>query len=282
MECFKWAVIAAMKWKNIGHHPERISKLRRSEEDFDWGRMKFPASTRDIKRFEFRNEITISVLAFENKKVYICRKGKEYDRVANLMLITDNNKKHYVAIKSLSRLLSSSNTKKKKAQYFCTNCLQGFLEQKSRNEHHVYCRSNEAVRIEIPNRKPIVKYSDGQYQFKVPFMMYADSESILEPIQGTSNNPNVSSTRGVNVHKPSGWCLYSKFSYGDVTNPLTQYRGPDCVKKFCEHIISEAKRLYSSFPEKPMEQLTKSQLKEYKRATKCHICFKPFSKKKGK
>ena len=87
-------------------------------------------------------------------------------------------------------------------------------------------------------------------------MMYADFESILEPIQGASNKPNVSSTRGVNVHTPSGWCVYSKFSYGDVTNPLTEYRGPDCVEKFCEHIVSEAKRLYNSFQEKPMEPLT--------------------------
>ena len=134
----------------------------------------------------------------------------------------------------------------------------------------------------MPNRKPIVRYSDGQYQFKVPFMMYADFESILDPIQGASNNPNISSTRGVNVHTPSGWCVYSHFAYGDVTNPLTQYRGPDCVEKFCEHIISEAKRLYDSFPEKPMTPLTKPQLKEYARATKCHICFRPFSEKKKK
>ena len=134
----------------------------------------------------------------------------------------------------------------------------------------------------MPNSKPIVQYSDGQYQFKVSFMMYADFESILEPIQGVSNDPNLSSTRGVNLHTPSGWCVYPKFSYGDVTNPLTQYRGPDCAEKFCEHIISEAKRLYNSFSEKPMTPLTKSQLKEYARATKCHICFKPFSEKKRK
>ena len=113
-------------------------------------------------------------------------------------------------------------------------------------------------------------------------MMYTDFELILEPIQGASNNPNVSSTRGVNVHAPSGWCIYCHFSYGNLTNPLTQYRGPDCVNEFCKHIISEAKRLYNSFPGKPMAPLTKSQLKEYKRATKCHICFKPFSEKKRK
>ena len=198
------------------------------------------------------------------------------------MLITDHNKKHYVVIKSLRRLLSRQNSKHKESQHFCINCLQGFAEQKSRYEHYVCCRSNEAVRIEMPNRKPIVEYSDGQYQFKVPFMMYADFESILEPIQGASNNPNVSSTRGVNVHTPSGWCVYSKFAYGNLTNPPTQYRGPDCVNEFCKHIISEAKRLYNSFPEKPMAPLTKSQLKEYKRATKYHICFKPLSEKKRK
>ena len=200
MECFKWAVIAAMKWREIGKNPQRISKLRSYEDDFDWGGIKFPASTRDIKRFESRNEITINILAFENKKVYICRKGKEYDRVVNLMLITDNNEKHYVAIKSLRRLLSRQNSKHKESQHFCINCLQGFREKKSRDEHYVYCRNNEAVRIEMTNGKPIVKYSEGQYQFKVPFMMYADFESILEPIQGTSNNSNISSTRGVNVH----------------------------------------------------------------------------------
>ena len=82
MECFKCVVIAAMKWREIGDHLERISKLRKYEDDFNWDGMKFPASTRDINKFESRNEITINILAFENKKVYICRKGKEYNRVA--------------------------------------------------------------------------------------------------------------------------------------------------------------------------------------------------------
>ena len=94
--------------------------------------MKFPALFRNIKRFESRNEITISILAFEYKQIYICRKGKEYDRVANLKLITDHNNKHYVAIKFLKRLLSMQNSKHKESQHFCINCLQGFAEKQSR------------------------------------------------------------------------------------------------------------------------------------------------------
>ena len=286
-KCFKWSVIAALKWEEIDRDHQCVSKLRRYEGEFDWSGMSFPVSTKNITKFEVRNRIGINVLALNGRTSYICRKGGDYDRTANLMIIEDGDKKHYVAIKSLERLLFMQNSKHKEHQHFCNNCLQGFKYAASRDDHYEYCRSNESVRIKMPTRNPIVEYSNGQHQFKVPFVMYANFESILEPIQGVSNNPNASSTRGVNVHKPSGWCLHSKFAYaqsagrdhGNVKKPTTQYKGVNCVEKFCEHIISEAIRLYTSFPEKPMIPLTKKQLKEYKNATKCHICFKPFGDK---
>ena len=224
-ECFKWAVIAASRWEEIGNNPERISKLKRFEADFDWSGVGFPVSFRDIKGFESRNHISINILAVEDRQIYICRKGGNYKRIVNLMIITENNCKHYVAIKSLSRLLSKQNSKHKERQYFCMNCLQGFKEEKSRNEHIGYCKDNESVRIEMPHKRPIVEYSDGQFQFKVPFIMYADFESILKPIQGPENNPRVSTTRGINVHTPSGWCVRSEFAYSEVKDPLKLYRG---------------------------------------------------------
>ena len=36
LECFKWAIIAASWWEEQDSHPERISKLKRFEADFDW------------------------------------------------------------------------------------------------------------------------------------------------------------------------------------------------------------------------------------------------------
>ena len=84
-----------------------------------------------------------------------------------------------------------------------------------------YCRSKDLVRVEMPKKNPVVKYADGQYQFKVPFVIYADFESILVPVSGAPTSPEMSSTRGINIHQPSGWCMYSKFAYGKVTNPLS-------------------------------------------------------------
>ena len=130
MECFKWAVIAATKWEEIDRDHQRVSKLRRYENDFDWDGVEFPVSSRDIKRFESRNEITINILAVEDKKVYICRKGKAYVRSANLMLITDGNRKHYVDNNLANDFIASQNSKHKESQHFCTNCLQGFPTEK--------------------------------------------------------------------------------------------------------------------------------------------------------
>ena len=280
MECFRWAMIAAMKWEEINDHPERVSKLKKYEEEFGCSDLEFSVCLRDINKFESRNEIGINILAVEGRKIYICRKGKDYDRITNLMLITENNtivdgnpnKRHYVAIKSLSRLLSNQNNRHNELQYFCTNCLYGFESESIRDEHYNYCKSKDSVRVEMLISNPIVKYTDGQYQFKVLFVIYADFEWILVPISGAPNNPDNSSTRAINVHQLSGCCMYSKFAYRSGIDKFWKYRGKDCVSGFCKNIILEAKRLYKSAPQKPMDLLNDKQKREHTTAKECHIC----------
>ena len=84
------------------------------------------------------------------------------------------------------------------------NCLHGFHQEISRDEHRNYCLDNEAVKVEMPHKQPRVEFCDGQYQFKVPFIIYADFESILEPIQGPGLNPTGPWTTGTSNHIPSG------------------------------------------------------------------------------
>ena len=258
LECFKWAIITAMNREEVGKNPEWVSKLKKFESEFNWDGIEFPVSTKNIRNFEITNRISINIPAEENSKIYILRKahsaGEAYERVANLMLISNENIKYYVAIKSLSRLLSSRNSKHKETNHFCMNCLHGYPMELSRDEHYRYCKHNESVRIEMPLKHPIVEYTDGQFQLIAPFIMYADFESILEPISGPSNNPEISSTRKVNTHNPSGWCVRSEFAYGKVKNPTILYRGTECIKKFCEHVTKVACWLYQSFLEKPMDR----------------------------
>ena len=131
-------------------------------------------------------------MAVEGRDIYIHGKSWRMGREINLLVVSEDGKNHYTAIKSLSRLLKSSNTKHKCKQHFCMNCLQGFMQESSREQHQVYCEDNESVRVEMPKQGSTVEFKDGQNQFKVPFIMYADFESILEPMgpQG-SGSPNL-------------------------------------------------------------------------------------------
>ena len=80
------------------------------------------------------------------------------------------------------------------------------------------------------------------------------------------------------THLRVGVCTL-KFAYCSGVDGFSQYRGRDCVSKFCKRTISEAKRLYNSTPRKPMDPLTNEEKLEFKRAKECHICFKEFSLK---
>ena len=60
-----------------------------------------------------------------------------------------------------------------------------------------------------------LKFHDGQYQFKVPLMLYADFESIIKLVDEqyrdkmntmkTDRKGKASYTEKINKHVPSGW-----------------------------------------------------------------------------
>ena len=289
-EFLKWSVIAV---ENAGmKDPQRVSNLRKFMDNYDWSGLEFPASIKDIGKFETRNSISVNVLAVEGKYIYVQRKGQSMGPVGlgshsdlmgreiNLLMVSKDGIWHYTAIKSLSRLLFSKNSNTKRKQHFCMNCLQGFIQESSRDQHQVYCEDNESVRVEMPKQGSTIEFKDGQNQVRAPFIMYTDFESILEPmgpVEPGSPSSNQPYKNEVNQHMPFGSCVYSKFAYEDVDNLLRLYRGKDCIESFCNYFKGEAHRLYHMFPKLPMGPLTKKQWKKYKKATKCHICYKPFT-----
>ena len=104
-----------------------MSNLRKFEKNYDWSGLKFPVSIEDIGVFEIKNGVSLNMLAVADRDIYICQKfNYRHDHEINFLLISEGDRWHHTAIISLSRLLTSRNTKHKCKQYFCTNCLQGF------------------------------------------------------------------------------------------------------------------------------------------------------------
>ena len=231
-ECFKWAVVAALHHEDIDAHPERISKLKPFAERYSWGGLEFPLALNTIGKFGKNNPgIAVNVLfASGGKRIFIVRRSefnnKRSSKQVNLLMITDGENRHYTAKKSLSRLLKSTNASHNRAYHFCVNFLNGFSTESARDKHYKYCSSHGEVSVKMPEEKEKwLKFHDGQCQFKVPFIMYADFESILKPVDETAlpsrRKGGAPFTEKINEHIPSGWCVYSKFAYGDVPNPIS-------------------------------------------------------------
>ena len=82
-------------------------------DNYDWSGLEFPVSIKDIGKFENRNNILVNILAVEDRDIYIHRKGLRVGREINLLMVSEDGIRHYTAIKSLSRLLSSNNSNTK-------------------------------------------------------------------------------------------------------------------------------------------------------------------------
>ena len=54
--CFQYAIIAALKYHNIDHYPERISKLKPFINSYNWKDIEFPSYTKDWKKIEQNNK----------------------------------------------------------------------------------------------------------------------------------------------------------------------------------------------------------------------------------
>ena len=198
--------------------------------------------------------------------------------MAKLLLITGEGKKHYAIVKNLNQLLRSSNSQYQHKHYFCLNCLQGFYSKVSRDKHFKYCKDHKAIRIDMLEANSFMRFHSGQYQFKVPFVIYANFEAILQSLEDETKrtmalDPEAPYTKEINHHNPSGFCAYTTFGYRKVANLLRLYWGKDCMEVFCNHLDKEAKRLYNMFPSKPMESLMLEQWREFNGAAQCHICL---------
>ena len=106
-------------------------------------------------------------------------------RGAPLLLITEGGNKHYVLIKDFNKFMFNQ-TKHEHRKHFCMYCLQCFSSERVLNNHKKNCLSiNGTQAIKIPDKNyNILKFNNFHKQQAVPFIIYADFESLLEKVQG--------------------------------------------------------------------------------------------------
>ena len=145
--------------------------------------------------------------------------------------------------------------------------------------HSVDCCHVE--RTKFP-RDPRCRFANIQKQLPAPFVVYADFESILKPV-----NEEVDVTQCVDTGTESSTTVFREHvpcSFGykivssvdpDFSQLFVMYQGEDAAEKFVCELQQEAKQLseeYLTTPKPMIFSMTDSI--SFTNATTCHICTK--------
>ena len=103
---------------------------------------------RDYKIVEERFNINVNVFGYKNKvsPLYVSKNSNE--QVLRVLLISNEEKSHYVFIKDFNRLIYSK-TKNKDRKHFCIACLQNFTNKEIVNGHGERCLSINGAQATI-------------------------------------------------------------------------------------------------------------------------------------
>ena len=127
----------------------------------------------------------------------------------------------------------------------------------------------------------IIKYNHGEKSMKLPIVIYADLECLLEKMSTCINNPNESSTTKINKHTPSGYSIFTHCSFDKSKNKLNYYRGKDCTKKFSKDLREHVDKIIN-YEKKKMIPLTTEEKIYHNKQNICYICKKEFNNNEKK
>ena len=213
--CFQYSMLY-VKYQPE-NNPDRVYHYKKPLSELDMTGIRTPVEITQLKKFEKQNrEYSVNVYALDSSKeksrdnkvimfpLYIT---KELNRKhhANLLLVTSGDKRHYVVIKNLNRLLRGRTGDTSGQSYVCKYCLYSFKHEETMKAHEVSCSEHAAVTSEYPvEPMNILKFKDYGHTLEVPFTIYADFESILEEVDDDESK----STQKINKHVPCGFsCL---------------------------------------------------------------------------
>ena len=263
-------------------YPQRIKKVDKAYvENLDYSGIEFPVEVKQCNKLEKQNSIRINVFSYENKKPFPIYVSKEkYENCLNLLLITNDEKTHYVLIKDFNRFMYNQ-TKHKSKKHFCMFCLQHFTSEKILNNHKENCiEINGTQAIKMPDKSNnILKFNNFHKQLPVPFVIYADFEALTEKVSGCKPNTEKSFTQAYQKHTDCGYGYKVVCCYDDkYTKPIKIYRKPKAVYKFMEAMLKEigyCKYVIKKYFNKPLK-MTPYNEEQFQKESECHICGKEY------
>jgi len=299
-KCFVWAILSALHHRE--GNPNFVGYYHQFEHELNLNGISFPVTLKDINKFEKQNPISVNVYMLQkfsnNYKVMPCHlTNSKQENHVNLLMVQnryidedaddsefeidedddDDINFHYVWIKNLSRLVRKERTKCKRAIHICDRCLSFFHDEEKLAEHEPMCIKVNKTKITLPKSGEKLKFTNFNNKERVPFVIYADFECLLKPVE-EEENPNF-----LQKHEAHSIGFYLSCSFDPSRSRYEAYRQTEegakspaewFIEKLSE-IKDEIEAVYKDI--KPMS-LTDEEKRAFWTAKRCHICnelFKP-------
>ena len=212
-ECFKWCHVRHLNPQK--KDPQRIKKEdKQLIEGLNYEGTELPVSQKHYNKAEKQNSIRINVFGYEKGQPFPIHISKEtFEDQMNLLLITKDDKKHYVLIKGFNAFMYNQSEHKEK-KHFCMSCLQCFLSESNLVKHYNNCLTiNGSQAINMPKQGDnILKFNNFHKQLPVPFIIYADFEAITKKVHGCEQSEEMkkdkdrkSYTEAYQTHEDCGY-----------------------------------------------------------------------------
>ena len=148
-KCFEHAVTLVLNLDKINKHPQRISKIKPFIDQYNWKDIDFPSTSKDWKKLELNNEITLNILyvPHNTRKIQVAYKSKQNltcDKQVILLMSTDGEKWHYLTVKNLSGLLRGI-TSTHKEDFYCLNCFHSYRTKNKLKAHKKICENHNYI-----------------------------------------------------------------------------------------------------------------------------------------
>ena len=289
-ECFRWCHIRHLNPQI--KCPERIKKEdKKMINELNYDGIDFPLSQKHYNKVEKQNSIRINVFGYEDGQPFLIHISKEtFEDQMNLLLITKDEKKHYVLIKDFNAFMYNQ-SKHKERKHFCMYCLQCFSSERILANHVNNCLTINGVQaINMPKQgENILKFNNFHKQLPVPFVIYADFEAITKKVQGCKQSEEMkkdkdtrSYTEACQTHKDCGYGYKVVCCYDDKYSKYIRiYRGENAVYKFMEKMLEEVKYCKTVIKKHFNKPLVMTEVDEqnFKTMDGCHICGEKYTDK---
>ena len=276
--CFIYCLGRALDSNPEKNHLDRVSThLKNVCETLGLNTIKTPVNIQDLPKIEKQFNVSINIYGHSNSDIYPIH--STYSTAAkhiDLLVTSNSETNHYVWIKNFNRLCYNVNKHARK-KYFCKHCIQHFTSENILLKHMGDCMVlNGCQAIGMPAEGEVAKFKSFRETVKIPFVIYADLESLLHKLTVTQKlEVNQEQTEKLQKHVACSYGYKVVCCYNDsLSKPFKMYRGIDSVHKFFTDIFEEEKEILEklkTFQKTPLN-LSFEEKMHHKKATKCYVC----------